>query len=140
MSLRFLSIIKDGAVASPETERTGPLPSQQNDLDLTWDQALDRSFTSEKDDEPDLIPDYDLKPGLASSLPPSCLPVPDACGFRAPHFRLCAICFKKWYLYRDAACRDCKRDTANKQRLLDIMTYRANIDYEFMMCETEEEN
>ncbi len=42
--------------------------------------------------------------------------------------------------YRDAACLYCKTDPANKQRLSDIMTYRANIDYEFMMCETEEEN
>jgi hypothetical protein len=39
---------------------TGPLPSQQNDLDLTWDQDLDRSFASEKDDDPDLIPDSNL--------------------------------------------------------------------------------
>jgi hypothetical protein len=41
-----------------------------NDLDLTWDQDLNRSFASEKDDDPDLILDHDLKPGLASSLPP----------------------------------------------------------------------
>jgi hypothetical protein len=54
---------------------TGPLPSQQNDLDLTWDQDLDRGFASEKDDDPDLIPDHDLKPGLASSLPPPCPPL-----------------------------------------------------------------
>ncbi len=134
--------LKDGALASPETERTGPLPTQQNDLDLTWDQDLDRSFANEKkDDDPDLIPDHDLKPGLASSLPPPCPPLPDDCGFRASLFRLCPICFKKWYCYRDAACLYCKRDPANnKQRLSDIMTYRANIDYEFMMCETEEEN
>ncbi len=33
--------------------------------------------------------------------------------------------------YRDAACLYCKTDPANKQRLSDIMTYRANIDYEF---------
>ncbi len=69
--------------------RPGPLPSQQNDLDLTWDQDLDRSFASEKGDDPDLIPDHDLKPGLASSLPPSCPPLPDDCGYRASRFRLC---------------------------------------------------
>jgi hypothetical protein len=62
------------------------------------------------------------------------------CGFRASLFRLCPICFKKWHCYRDATCLYCKRDPANKQRLSDIMTYRANIDYEFMMYETEEEN
>ncbi len=59
-SSRALATLKDGALASPETERTGPLPSQQNDLDLTWDQDLDRSFTSEKDYDPDLILDHDL--------------------------------------------------------------------------------
>jgi hypothetical protein len=139
-SSRALATLKDGALASPETERTGPLPSQQNDLDLTWDQDLDRSFASEKDDDPDLIPDHDLKPGMASSLPPPCPPLPDDCGYKASHFRLCPICFKKWYYYRVAACLYCKTDPANKQRLSDIMTYRANMDYEFMMCETEEEN
>ena len=139
-SSRAVATLEDGALASPETERTGPLPSQQNDLDLTWDQDLDRSFASEKDDDPDLIPDHDLKPGMASSLPPPCPPLPDDCGYKASHFRLCPICFKKWYYYRDAACLYCKTDPANKQRLSDIMTYRANIDYEFMMCETEEEN
>jgi len=31
-------------------------------------------------------------------------------------------------------------DPDNEQQLSDIMTYFANIDYEFMICETEKEN
>ncbi len=31
-------------------------------------------------------------------------------------------------------------DPANEQQLSDIMTYFTNIDYEFMICETEKEN